>query len=132
MYIETDPVSPILKYGEQKAVVEQRVKKMFKEYLILRLGRVVGSRMGDGTLLTSWLDELQKANDIECASDQVFSPVYVEDVIEAILLLIEKNTMGIFHVCGAKPYSRLDLLLMLMRQIKEYVPIAVRVIPRRI
>jgi len=113
-YTEADATSPILVYGKQKVEIESYIQKNFSNYIIARLAKVYGNDINDNTIFSKWIRELPR-NEIRCASDQIFSPVFVGDVAESINLLIENGCSGIYHVAGEKAYSRLDLLKLVLK-----------------
>lgn len=78
-YIESDPVTPILTYGQQKAEIERYLQDHFDEFVIIRLAKVFGAHRGDGTLFTNWLDDINRRQIIYCAHDQIFSPIWQRD-----------------------------------------------------
>lgn len=128
-YLEDDPVSPILTYGRQKVAIEEYLRDSCEEYVIVRLAKVFGRQGQDGTLFTKWIDAIQRSQTIYCAYDQVFSPIYVEDVVAAIIRLIEMDCNGLFHLSSLKPFSRIELLEMLLAQIGEYSSVQTNVVP---
>jgi len=118
-YIETDTPNPILTYGKQKVEIEKYIQKSCDDFIIVRLAKVFGSQTGDETLFTNWLEAIKKDQTIHCAYDQIFSPVYVKDVVEAVARLIENDCKGIFHVSNPRAFSRLDLLNILLAEVKK-------------
>ncbi|NQT22142.1 MAG: sugar nucleotide-binding protein, partial [Candidatus Omnitrophica bacterium] len=119
-YSETDRVNPVLTYGSQKARVEKYLQQNCAKFLIVRLGRVFGSCRGDGTLFTSWLDQLERGMEIKCARDHLFSPIHVNEVVEGLARLMRGNNSGIFHLSGKNAYARSDMLKTLLKHYKNY------------
>jgi|TARA_B110000014_G_scaffold264313_1_gene264878 dTDP-4-dehydrorhamnose reductase len=109
LYKETDKANPILLYGQQKLEVENYLKGIEK-CCILRLAKIYGDSEHDGTLFSNWMKALNKNKNIYCANDQYFSPVYVQDVIRIIHLVIVNNITGLYHVSCGKKFRR-DMLL---------------------
>lgn len=129
-YIESDEPNPILTYGKQKLEIENYLKKSCSDYIVVRLAKVVGSEKNDDTLFTNWIEDIkQNKEEIICAYDQIFSPIFVNDVVEAIISLINKNSNGVFHLASIKPYSRIELLKMLVSEINKIVPLNVNILP---
>ncbi|MBI5124465.1 MAG: sugar nucleotide-binding protein, partial [Candidatus Omnitrophica bacterium] len=112
-YVEDDEPNPILTYGKQKVEVERYLQKTCNDHIILRFAKIYGSQPDDGTLFTNWISEINKADTIRCASDQIFSSIYIDDLVESIMRIIEGDHTGIFHVAGNKAYARIELLQML-------------------
>ncbi|MBI3320402.1 MAG: sugar nucleotide-binding protein [Candidatus Omnitrophica bacterium] len=118
-YTEEDEPHPILTYGEQKLAVEHELQRQGGQFLIVRFSKIFGLSPGDGTLFTNWLEAIERGQTtIRCAADQVFSPIAVQDVVQAILRLIERECTGLFHVSGPAAYSRLDLLKLLVARLQ--------------
>lgn len=125
-YTEEDRPNPIFTYGRQKAEMERYVQQKSDSYIVLRLSKVVGDQYGDGSLFINWLSMIvQGTPTIRCASDQTFSPVYVDDVVSGILATIEKGGNGIYHLGGPAKFKRIKLLEMLLKGIREYKSIEV-------
>lgn len=116
-YLEKDKTNPILLYGKQKLEIEDFLAKNSEEHIILRLGKVVGSTVGDGTLFSNWLKEINEKNEISCAYDQIFSIIYLEDVVDSIIKLVKDNINGTFNLSCGIANSRLDLLNLLINKI---------------
>lgn len=121
-YIETDPACPLLMYGAQKVEIERYLQHTCRDFLVLRLAKVFGSRRGDGTLFTAWLDQIERNVSLRCANDQVFSPVHVEEVVQGITILIQGNHRGIFHLSNTESRSRVEMLRSLLKCYQKYQP----------
>jgi len=128
-YTEGDQPDPVLMYGKQKVEVEKYIIETCNEYVIMRFSKIFGSELGDKTLFTQWIQDIEHTDAIKCASDQVFTPIYIDDVIKSIIRLIECDENGIYHVASYKPYSRIDLLKMLISHMKKYSRMNISVIP---
>jgi dTDP-4-dehydrorhamnose reductase len=131
-YVETDPINPILTYGQQKGQIEDHIKKTVEKFIIVRLARVFGSHRADGTLFTSWLDQIQRNDNIYCARDQIFSPIHVDEVCEGLIRLIKNDCEGVFHLSNNDGYSRLDMLKLTLRCYREYAHESVKIIERNL
>ena len=121
-YVESDDPNPIIIYGRQKFEIESYLQRHFGDYLIARLALIYGSQPGDGTILTNWLDTIEKRVTTYCAYDYICSPIHIDDVVEGLIGLIDADANGIFHLSGHKPYSRLEIYRTLLDQVNEYTP----------
>lgn len=126
-HTEDDIAAPVLVYGRQKLAVEQLIQQSFDRHLILRLAKVFGSQSGDGTLFTRWKDAIARGETIRCAVDQVFSPVYVDDVVNAVVGLIAREASGLYHVSSGHVASRLEYLEMLLAEMRKHRPVDARI-----
>jgi dTDP-4-dehydrorhamnose reductase len=129
MWTEEDPVNPILTYGRHKAQVERYLREKSSPWLVARLAKVAGTGPGHADMLSDWMDKLESGAEIHCARDQVFSPLGVDDAVAAMHSLAEGGHSGIFHVCGPRPVTRLQLLQMLIEETGKYRELPALVIP---
>lgn len=128
MWTEEDAPNPILTYGRQKAAVERYLMGINSPWIIARVSKVVGTAPGPQSVTGEWINNIEAGETIRCASDQVFSPAYVGDVVDALIRLGEGNFTGIFNVCGPRPLSRWDLLNLLINEIRRYRSVGSRII----
>jgi dTDP-4-dehydrorhamnose reductase len=121
-YSETDAPSPIGVYGRQKFEIERFLSDRGNDHLILRFTKVYGAELDDGTMFTAWLKLLLAGEAITVATDQVLSPVFIDDVIAGIKRLIETSATGIFHIAGPVAASRAELLDDMLSEGDDFLP----------
>lgn len=108
-YAEDSPLSPLNRYGAQKAEVEQKLPAASGgDFLILRLGKTYGLAPGDGTLLDEMAALLTQGRSLRAAVDQVMNPTWVGDVIRAVHRLSETSS-GLVNCCAPESVTRFDL-----------------------
>ena len=118
-YSESDSPNPILLYGEQKLAIERYLESVTDDYAVLRLAKVYGGAAGDGTLFTNWLQAIERGGRLKCASDQYFSPIHVDDVVQAMLLAAASRIRGVFHLAGPDGLSRMECLQALLAEVRK-------------
>ena len=128
-WTEDDPPNPILTYGKQKVAVENYLIEKSSPWIIARLAKVVGLEAGAHNLIGEWLEDIEAGKTLKCARDLIFSPIFVEDAVTALVCLAEGAFTGIFNVCGPRAISRLELLNMLIKEIQRHRNVKVNVIP---
>jgi dTDP-4-dehydrorhamnose reductase len=111
---DEDATCPILTYGRQKATVEQYLSTISSPWIVARLAKVVGDYKDPRNLLSEWLETISRHQIVRCASDQMLSPIDVNDVVDAIVFFIESTERGLFNICGSQVLSRYELLQMLL------------------
>ena len=119
-YTEEDTPNPLFTYARQKYEVERYLNGLGKPALIARLARVYGSQAGDGTLFTDILHHLTRNQPIRCAGDQVFSPIHVEDAVDALSLLMEAGQTGTFHIGGPSAISKCEAVEMTVNRYTSF------------
>ncbi|MCH9609788.1 MAG: dTDP-4-dehydrorhamnose reductase [Chlamydiales bacterium] len=109
-YVEEDPTSPINTYGDQKCRLEDKLLHAFKEEcIILRIAKVYGIHFGDGTLIDEMVASFIAGRRVLAATDQILSPILVDDVFKAMYELQKKGCRGLYHIGGVEALSRYEL-----------------------
>lgn len=128
-YTEESKPNPVIVYGHQKLAVEKFLKKTCEDFVTLRLSKVVTAVLDDGRLFGRWLEMLDQSSVLRCANDQVFSPIFIDDLVEAIIRIIDRDVNGIFHMSGPKSYVRIDLLEVLIHAVQKIERISIKIEP---
>jgi len=120
-YNETDKANPVVLYGMQKLLIEEFIQSKFSEFLIFRLAKTYGLEKNDNTIFSNWMEHFKIHQSVLCASDQRFSPIFIDDVVEVLYQCSKHKYTGLYNLGGAKPYTRLSLLELLLKERKKYV-----------
>jgi dTDP-4-dehydrorhamnose reductase len=101
-YREDDSPQPTTHYGQTKWEAEQAVAREAERWSILRTSLVYGWPMAAnrGNLVTRLLESLRSRRPFYGYTDMYRSPVYVEDVVEGIIKLVQGDYPGVHHVAG--------------------------------
>jgi dTDP-4-dehydrorhamnose reductase len=117
-YADEAKTNPITEYGRQKAEVENQIKKISKNnYLVVRLSKVFSLTKNDQTLLDEMGGILANGGVLYSAYDQIFSPIFISDVVYAVMHLQAKEITGIVNVCSPEVWTRYDLALKLQQEL---------------
>lgn len=117
-YSPGDPPQPITVYGRAKAQAEQSVARLLSTAAIVRTSLIYGFAPPDPR--TTWvLDSLRKRMPITLFTDEVRSPIWVEQLSAALLELAAGALPGIWHVAGSAPIDRYEFGLRLARAFGE-------------
>jgi dTDP-4-dehydrorhamnose reductase len=110
-YKETDEPGPVNYYGSSKLAAEKSVMTSKLQWAIIRTVLVYGNILvGNRSNIISWVKEnLENGRPIKVVSDQWRTPTYVEDLAKGILLVLEKNATGIYHISGEEGMSPYDM-----------------------
>jgi dTDP-4-dehydrorhamnose reductase len=115
---EDEPQAPNTEYGRQKAAVERWLGTRHEPWLVTRLSKVVSGDSATHGILGPWVNDIRNGRAMRSATDQIFSPAFVDDVAGAMIRLVEANLQGIYHVAGSEPISRYDLNRLLVDSIQ--------------
>lgn len=123
-YREEDDLNPLNEYGKQKSLLEKQIAEVCEgDFILLRLAKVFGLKKKDKTLIDEMAESLCNGKIVRAAYDQVFCPIYVEDVVKATYALQLKGARGIFNMCGSEKLSRLELATKIASQIPKALPL---------
>lgn len=114
-YVEDDVPKPAMVYGKHKLLVERFLRDQPRPYVIARLGKVFGRDPNDGTLLTRWIEQLERGEHLRCATDQRFSPSCVTDIARALHRIVSRRLTGLYHVASPESFSRYELARLVQR-----------------
>jgi dTDP-4-dehydrorhamnose reductase len=107
---EGDVVRPVTTYGATKAAGEVAVQAANPDALMVRTSLLIGGP-GNPQSLHEWL-ALAVARGLQQMTfftDEIRSPIQVDDLAAALLELAEQEIGGPLHVAGADAMSRLEL-----------------------
>lgn len=110
---EDTPCSPTSTYGAQKRETELAILRRFDQYLIFRSSKIFAVGKDQRNPLTQMLSQLAQGKTVDCAFDQMITPVLADDIATAVLAGIRQNKSGIYHLAMDRKYSRSDLGLLL-------------------
>ncbi len=83
---------------------------------MVRLSKVYDTTPGSGTLLDGMLANLRNNNTERAASDLIFCPTHLDDVVACVIRLMRGSASTVANV-AAGPLSRLDLARMAAQMI---------------
>jgi dTDP-4-dehydrorhamnose reductase len=107
-YIESDKVAPLGVYGRSKADAERRVLDSDPQALVIRTSAFFGP-WDEHNFVTQALAALDAGRPFAAASDQVVSPTYVPDLVNACLDLLIDRECGLWHLTNGAALSWADL-----------------------
>jgi len=97
--------NPDTEYGRQKAIVESWLLLEYPHSSVIRLTKVLHSRM---PLFTDWLDRLRSGLRIYPFANRLMAPISLHLAIDSILWLVTHKLCGIFQVSSNCDVSYAD------------------------
>lgn len=107
-YNEESEVHAVNWYGETKLEAEKVVKSSDVEYLIVRPAYPYRAIHEKRDFVRAILNKLNKGEQIKAVSDHVMTPTFIDDLVNGLDVLINKEEKGIFHLVGSQtvtPYN---------------------------
>ena len=110
-YKESSLICPTTIYGSSKAILEVALSNFHEYCTIFRISKLASLRHHRSFLFKMFNDI--KSSDIYCAAtDQFFSPIYLEDAIKVITHSIrDELPRQLYNLCGRECLSRYHLAL---------------------
>ena len=102
-YVEDDPPDPVTDYGRSKAAAEVEVAREHPRALVVRTSLIYGGAEPSKHELAA----IDPENVFY--TDEIRSPVQVDDLADALLDLAHGDLTGPLHLAGADAVSRLEL-----------------------
>lgn len=129
---EKHQINPISFYGMSKYITE-RYMKLYNEhydlkYTILRYSNVYGMRQnlkGEGGVIPVFITHMLKGEKptIFGSGKQTRDFIYIDDVVKANVLALEKGDNDIFNIGTGIEVNIIDLLKLLGKIIQDYTPL---------
>ncbi len=107
-YKETDIPNPLSIYAKTKLEGEKRVLEVNQHALIARVNFFGFSIKGTRSLAEYFLRNLIAGKKVKGFIDIIFSPLYVNDLVETLFKMIRKKLTGIYHVVSTDYLSKYD------------------------
>lgn len=115
-YDESAQPAPLHPYGQAKAAAERLVRQAAPDAAIVRTSLIC--RLDPPDPISAWIvDSLQQGQPITLFTDEIRSPVWVQDLAAALIELAELPWAGVLNVAGPQPLSRYDMGLRLARRL---------------
>ncbi len=108
---EQDNPSPLSVYGKSKLNGEQLVLENNPESIVARVN-FFGQSNNKSSLFNFFYDNLILRREISGFTDVHFTPLYVENLVNVIMTLLDLKASGLFHVTGDERISKFDFGLL--------------------
>ena len=101
-------------YGKQKLIIENYVKKKTDNFAIFRIAKTYSKYLNEKDFVSNFFYLIKKKKyKFNAAYDQIFNPLYINDLIKITNFFLKKEIKGIFNIGGSKAYSRYACLKIL-------------------
>ncbi|HNW60460.1 MAG TPA: NAD(P)-dependent oxidoreductase [bacterium] len=115
-YTEADAVHPLSVYGETKVAAETLVLQAGGRHLVVRAALIYGRPRHGGSSFSEWIEQrLRQGMPVPLYTDQYRSPIWVENLAEALLELAGSEISGLLHLGGANRIDRFSFAQQLCR-----------------
>lgn len=98
-WVEDDEIGPINVYGKSKLEGEQAIQEILDKFFIVRTAWLYG--INGGNFPKTMLELAKTHDELTVVYDEVGTPTYTPDLVEAIGKLIETDYYGIYHITNS-------------------------------
>jgi len=116
VYISTcsvsDPSRKLNKYIKNKIIIENMIKKNFKEYSIIRFPEIVGRSKNKNTLINYLHQKIKNNHNFNLWNGVVRNIIDVDDAIKLTIVLLEKNKNknNTFNIMNKRFYKPIEIV----------------------
>ena len=116
-YTEQDRPRPINVYGRSKLHGEFKAAERIDNLIIIRISVPFGIKMERVKHnFISWLiEELNAGSTVHVAKDMRTTPAFIEELVEVLWILVNKDVRGIVHYGTSDRFSRHEMALEICR-----------------
>lgn len=116
-YTEEDVPRPINWYGQTKFEGEKAVQNARIPWTIIRISYPYRATFEKKDFARAMMNRLKNNQPILAITDQFITPTFIDDIAQAVNVIIVKNATGIIHVTGSQFISPYDIAQLI---VKEY------------
>ncbi|MFA5932935.1 MAG: NAD(P)-dependent oxidoreductase [Microgenomates group bacterium] len=116
-YTEDDKQNPLSWYGQTKYEAEKFILESKAQSTIIRLSMPFSSYYDlKQDIVRFFLKQLQDNQEITAIKDQMVTPVFVDDLANALKVLIEQKETGIYHAVCTNSTTPFDLAKIIAKE----------------
>lgn len=116
IYTESDPANPLGIYARTKLAGEQNVLSAAPNAIVARVNFFGWSLSGVRSLPEYFFNKLSAGQPCNGFTDVYFCPLFVGDLAETLIRMLDKGLSGLYHVVGSEALSKYDFGQRIARQ----------------
>jgi dTDP-4-dehydrorhamnose reductase len=105
-YTEEDEPNPQGVYSQTKLDSESAVQEVNPQAIIARVNFFGWSLSGRRSLAEFFVNNLSEGKNVNGFTDVIFCPMWVNDLSQTLIAMLEKNLSGLYHVVGSQAISK--------------------------
>ena len=133
-YKEEDITNPINYYGYTKQISEIKALN-YSNSVVIRTSFIYDSKL-ETNFLKFIFKKLHKGEEVITFNDVFTTPIFLDELIEGILKIIDSDEIGIFHIVGNECVSRFNFAKIIAKKLelneKLIIPKSVKIIEKKI
>jgi len=112
-YSEDEAPNPVNYYGTSKVEAEKVIINSGIKHAIIRTSLVYGfePKLPRKNIVLRVVETLKQGNSFKVPFDQIRTPTFVDDLVDATISIIQNKTIGIYNISGANTISVSDFAI---------------------
>jgi dTDP-4-dehydrorhamnose reductase len=107
-YAENEKPNPINWYAKTKYEGEKLIQNSGLDYIIARIAYPYRALFKRNDFVRGLLEKLERGEKLNMVTDHIMVPTFIDDIANALDILIRLNQKGIFHVVGSQRVTPYD------------------------
>lgn len=116
VYTEEDTPNPLSVYAQTKLQGEHNVLSVNPQAVVARVNFFGWSLSGSRSLVEFFFNHLSAGEPCSGFTDVWFCPMFVGDLAEILLRVVEKGLSGLYHVVGSESRTKYEFGVLVARQ----------------
>lgn len=116
LYVEDDEKKPTSEYGVSKSLGESLVLTANSSALVIRTNFFGWSREGRSGILDFFARAAENQTQVTGFQDYAVSSIYVGDLVDSILDLLQENIAGVIHLAASTVQTKYDFGVMVSQE----------------
>jgi len=114
-YTEDEKPNPINWYAKTKYEAEKLIQNSGLDYIIVRIAYPYRALFERNDFVRGLIDRLEKSQKLSMVWDHIMVPTFIDDIVNALDVLIRMEQKGIFHVVGSQKLSPYEAAIKIAR-----------------
>lgn len=115
-YSEEDIPDPINWYAKTKFEGEKLIQASGLDWVIVRPAYPYRAMFERSDLVRSLISKLERQEKLNMITDHIMVPTFIDDIANALDVLIQREEKGIFHVVGSESLTPYELAIKIARE----------------
>jgi len=111
IYSEEDETGPVNWYAKTKYEGEKLIQSCGLEYIIARIAYPYRAFFARNDFVRTIITKLQKSEKLNMVTDHIMVPTFIDDIVNALDILLQKEERGIFHIVGSQAITPYEVAL---------------------
>lgn len=112
---EDDKPNPLSFYAQTKYEAEKIVKSLSIPWIIMRSAYPYRAEFTKPDFVRFFRQNLQEGKSISVLTDRIVTPTFIDDIANALDVLIEKDSIGIYNVVGSQIINMYDAVSLIAK-----------------